>query len=207
MVTVRWPAGTVACLASGPSLTQADADLVRGRVDGVIAINDAVQLAPWADVLYSSDPRWWKRFHKSGQGFAGQKVAVEANRKNRRDDYPWPDVTVLRNTGMDGLEVDPSGVKTYWNSGGAAINLAMHLGAAKVLLVGYDMAGAAGGRHHFHDERSSGSPYTDFRKYMATMVAPLSRQGVQVLNCSRRTRLDCFTRVPLETALEIEAVA
>ena len=43
--------GTIVCLATGPSLTQADVDAVRGQADAVIAISDAVDLAPWADVL------------------------------------------------------------------------------------------------------------------------------------------------------------
>ena len=205
MLDRGWKA--VACLASGPSLTQADVNLIRGRVDGVIAINDAVRLAPWADVLYSQDVRWWKRFFKSGAAFAGPKYAIENRPKGGREDYPWPDVTVLKNTGPHGFEHRPGGLKNYMNSGGAAINLAVHFGATKILLLGYDMARGANGRHHFHGDVTPGSPYDQFRKQIGTMAEPLRACGVTVLNCSRQTRLQCFPRVTLEQALALEAVA
>lgn len=191
------------CLASGPSLTSADVEAVRTL--RTIAINDAVRLAPWADVLYSSDPRWWKRFYRSKQTFAGQRYAVATGGKKLRDDYPYPDLTVVRNTGIAGFESDPSGLKTYWNSGGSAINLAVHFGASRILLLGYDMAQGVNGRHHFHSDVSPGSPYNDFRKHIATMVEPLKVRGVEVINCSRHTKLLCFPRMPLEQALSAVA--
>ena len=45
-----WTGETVAILATGPSLTVPDDAAVRGRVR-TIAVNDAVTIAPWADVL------------------------------------------------------------------------------------------------------------------------------------------------------------
>jgi len=40
-----WPGETFVCLASGPSLTQADVDYCRGKAR-VIAIKDVLHLAP-----------------------------------------------------------------------------------------------------------------------------------------------------------------
>ena len=203
MITVPrlWPDQTVICLATGPSLTQADCDAVRGQ--RVIAINDAHRLAPWADVLYSSDRQWWP-FYKGVPAFGGLKYGVGSLPGGSNPFHQCPDVQVLKNTGEDGLELQPTGLKTYWNSGGAAINLAVHLGAARIVLLGYDM----GGDHFFgaHPSRlNQQSPFRAFVRLMATMVEPLKALGVVMLNASRQTALKCFPRVSLASALSAVA--
>jgi hypothetical protein len=192
--------GTVVCLAPGPSLTVADVEAVRGRAV-VVAINDAVRLAPWADVFYSSARVYWtpRDAHASLlDGFAGLKVRVCVDQD--RTGIGVDGWIRLRNTGTDGFEEDPNGLRTYQNSGGAAINLAVHLGARRVVLLGYDM-GPADGRHHFHETHATrhSSPYPLFRQRIATMVAPLAAHGVEVVNCSRQTKLACFQQAALET--------
>ena len=65
-----WPGATVACLGCGPSLNADQVVLLRGRAR-VIAINDAWRVAPWADVLYGCDGRWWRK-HGGVPGFGGR---------------------------------------------------------------------------------------------------------------------------------------
>ena len=194
--------GTVVCLASGPSLTPEDVETVRETGFVTIAINDAVQLAPWAAVLYSSDSSWWTRAAKM-PAFHGLKYKVSAQHAPRVEKTRWPGVVILENTGERGLELTPPAIRTGKNSGSAAINLAVHLGARRVLLLGYDM-GPHLGRHHFFEAAAVAnlSPYVMFRKYLATMAGPLAEAGIVVLNCSRRTALECFPCVTLEAALE-----
>lgn len=200
VIVPRWPRSTVVCLASGPSLTAADVRAVVGRWP-IIAVNDAVQLAPEADVLYSSDLDWWRRSSWRPE-FGGARVSIERDPGRGRRGFDRADVQVLRNTGREGLELDPSGLRTYQNSGGAAINLAVHFGAARIVLLGYDMQIGAGGRRHFHDARvRMKSPYSVFRQRIATMVGPLKALGIEVINASRQTALTCFPRRPLEEVL------
>lgn len=202
--------GTVACLASGPSLEAEDVAVVRGRAT-VIAVNDAVRLAPWADVLYSSDPSWWAQ-HKYHQGFAGVRVMVDPIRAHKTYQHPGLEqgVIVLKNTGKEGIEWSPDGLRTAINSGAAAINLAVHLGANRIVLLGYDMGQWPDGRKHFHNTTRtvSYSAYDAFRRFTATMAAPLAEAGIDVVNCSRRTHLTCFRQAPLsEVFPEAMAVA
>jgi hypothetical protein len=114
-------------------------------------------------------------------------------------------VQVLRNTGDEGLETVPTGVRTGRNTGAAAINLAVHFGAARVLLLGYDMAVTNERHSHWFGAHPiglrGGSPYKLFREMFATMVAPLRALDVQVINCSRHTALTCFPRMPLREVL------
>jgi hypothetical protein len=195
VVPCLWPNSAVVCIAGGPSLTEADVAFCQGKAR-VIAINDAYRLAPWADVLYACDASWW-HWHKGVPSFTGPKYALQAAAAH------WPGVTVLRNTGEQGLEVDPSGLRTGRNSGYQAINLAVHLGATRILLLGYDMQlGPQGERHWFGDHpHRRDSPYDAFLERFASIVEPLGQLGVSVINCTRRTALMVFPQQALAEAL------
>ena len=198
-----WPESTIVCVGGGPSLTLEDVATVQGKALHVIAINDAYRLAPWADVLYAADAKWW-RHHAGAPSFrGGLKYTLQAEARR------WPGVQVLRNTGQEGLERDPRGLKTGRNGGYQAINLAVHLGARRVLLLGYDMrSGGRGKSHWFGDHPWGGeSPYVTFRRMFGTIVEPLKAAGVEVINCSRETALDVFPRMALADALEVSPCA
>ncbi len=198
-----WPGGMVVCMASGPSLTQDDADYCRGKADGVIVVNTTYKRAPWADALIASDVRWWQ-WHKGAHDFAGLKYATSKHVK-------WSGVQILRNTGPKGLELDPTGLRHGLNSGYRAINLAVHFGAARILLLGYDMRRGVDAKRleHWHGDHPvpSRSQYPTFIKYFHSIVEPLKAQGVEVLNCTPGSALECFPLVDLRTALPARAEA
>lgn len=196
-----WPGATVFCVASGPSLTVDDLAAVKGR-GRFIAVNDAIRIVPWADVLYSSDRGWWRRSPEA-KTFAGLKYGIGSKPGEADQVKHDPDVRVLRNTGESGLETDPSGLKTGRNSGTAAINLAVHLGASQILLLGYDMGRLNGRAHFFEAPVGVSSPYADFRKLTAALVKPLNALGVRVYNCSPQSHLTCFPKVTMAEALDI----
>jgi hypothetical protein len=181
-----FPGATVACVGTGPSLTQADVDALRGRVP-VIAVNDAYKAAPWADVLYACDAKWWA-WHAGVPTFSGPKYSIDPRSAR------WAGVQVLQNTGTKGLEPAPTGLRTGRNSGYQAINLAVHLGAARVLLLGYDMSQGPDGKTHWfgHHPDKVVSPYRLMQLEFKGLRAALDAVGVQVVNCSRRTALTEF---------------
>jgi len=185
---------TIACLGSGPSLCRADVELLVAADVRIIAINDAYTIAPEAAVLYAADEHWW-RWHKGAPSFLGQRVGIEPQR------IAWAGLQVLRNTGRDGLELAPDGLRTGGSAGTSgyqAINLAVHLGAARVLLLGYDLQG----RHFFGEHPNKTVP--DFhaaRLAFEMLVSPLAALGVSVINCSRATTLTTFRRAALADAL------
>src|SRR3990167_1952589 len=109
-----WPGSTIVGMGGGPSLTPEDVDAVRDRAH-VIAVNDAYRLAPWADVLYAADAKWW-RWHQGVPTFPGLKYTVQP------EAAVWPGVQVLQNTGERGVEIDPRGLRTGRNSGYQAMN-------------------------------------------------------------------------------------
>lgn len=208
MVTVPklWPGETFVCIASGPSLTQEDVDYVRDRAR-VVVVNDVYKIAPWADVLYACDEKWFKWQYKHHKDAIANFEGLRYSLKHQRDKEPF--VEKLRNTGETGLELDPSGLRTGRNSGYQAINLAVHLGASRILLLGYDMSLGPGGKSHYfgeHPDRGK-PPLTVFRRNFPSIAPPLKQLGIEVLNCSRRSALTCFPKVMLERALPQRQVA
>ena len=193
----RWPESTIVCIGGGPSLTADDVDYCRHRAP-VVAINDAYRLAPWADVLYAADYQWWKWHKDAVCDFAGEKYTLQP----QSTQYD-PSVVVLQNTGEHGLDPDPGCLRTGRNSGVQAINVAIHLGAVRVLLLGYDMSRAVGGPTHWFGNHPNGvvSPYATFIERFNALPVALAALGVTVINCSRATALTCFPRQTIEEAL------
>jgi len=190
-----WPGCTITLLGGGPSLTEADVRYVgeRPHLTRTIAIKEAYLLAPWADVLYACDASWWK-FYDGAPTFAGLKYTLEA---------PYPGVVQLQNTGSEGLELDPIGLRTGYNSGYQAINLAVHLGATRIVLLGFDCWSGPDGRSNWFTTTRPhmDSPYPVFLQAFAGLVDPLKAAGIELINCSRQTLLRAFPRRPLEEVL------
>lgn len=196
IVPQSFPGETIVCLASGPSLTPADVDYCRGRAR-VIAIKDSIRLAPWADVLYACDARWWQHYGPT-LTYGGPRYAMEPGAA------PW--AQVLRNTGYTGLETNRGGLRTGKNSGYQAIGLAAHLGARKIVLLGYDMLAAEDGKVHWFGKhpwstRAWAELASHFLPLFPTLVEPLRALGIQIVNATRRTALECFPMASLEEAL------
>jgi hypothetical protein len=192
-----WPGETFVCLGSGPSLTQADVDACRGRAR-VIAIKNTVEMAPWADVLYGAGSdaggnTWWSREGASLQ-FDGLRYTLDPQARN------YASVLTLGPEG--GLTSDPGQLAHGHHSGYQAINLAIHLGAARVVLLGYDMQQTDGKDHYFgkhpHEKRL---PYALFMMWFPSIVPALEERGVSVVNASRETALDLFPRMNIYEAL------
>ncbi len=191
-----WPGETFVCVASGPSLTSEDVNYCRGKAR-VIVINNNYQKAPWADVLYACDAKWWKcPEHAAAAQFQGLKYTLT------QPQIRIPGLQVLKNTGRSGLELHPSGLRTGANSGYQAINLAIHLGAARILLLGYDMQ-KQGNRHHWHADHphQTNSPYGAFLLHFNQLAPLLEKRQIPVINCTRRTALTCFPQQSLTRAL------
>lgn len=189
-----WPGETAFVLGGGPSLADFDVGRLRGR--RVIATNDAYRLAPWAEFLIAMDDRWWG-WHRAavGREFAGGHIVTI---------WPWGGdgrLRVLQRTGLVGLETEPNGICFRRTVLHAAINIGVHLGAARVVLLGADMETAADGRTHWHQGHPKGAPEDRYGKMMRdleTTVKPLAAAGVAVLNGTPGGRLEVFPRIHVE---------
>lgn len=188
--------GTVAVLASGPSMSQTQADMVRAAGIPAIAINSTFRLAPWAWMLYGADSEWWEhRDNADARQFAGIKATCTTFGPTCKIEG----MRYLRHTGRSGFDPDPSSVRTGGNSGFQALHIAVHAGAARVLLLGMDMEGC-----HWHGPHPQGLKVTTsdtFESWVARfddLAVELRRRGVDVVNLAPGGRLKCFRRSRLE---------
>lgn len=194
-----WPGETVAVIGGGPSLTQQHVDHCKGKCR-VIAINDAIRLAPWADIHYFCDEKWWQWHHEKDwyKAYTGLRVTLE----NAKLVGLEPSLKSLSNwnnysgsLNPPALSENPSGVMTGQNSGYQCINLGVHLGARRIVLLGIDMRNAAGGKAHWFGEHPVPNPNSiyhqmilEFRK----LPVELAKRDIEVINCSPGSALDCF---------------
>lgn len=199
----EWRGETCAIIASGPSLEEKDVEFVKGKARCIV-VNDNYRLAPWADILYAADTNWWD-WHNGAPGFKGVKATVSQSAAKKYG-LRW-----LRYNDPDkpGLELEDSTcIRTGYtggNSGLQAINVAAHLGVERIVLLGFDMK--SNGANHWFGEHPNHTPgaktdkYLRFRKATAQTVPDLKAAGIEVINCTRDTALECFPRQELRDVL------
>lgn len=208
-----WRGHTAVLIASGPTAKDAPLYLCRGRDrTKVVAINSSIKLAPWADVLYACDFKWWD-VHRGVPEFKGLKVSQDGGRfaKGGQFGKKYQDVRqVLCDHGTDELLMDRIG-KIGWggNSGFNAINLVAQFRAAAIILVGYDLRLDKG--LHWHGKHGHGlnNPIDKnvFRwcKAIDDAAPALKRLGIPVFNTSPISNLKNYPKVSLQEALACTA--
>lgn len=187
----RWKGKTAFVLASGPSLVQPDVDRVKTYAQDnncpVVVTNTTFRLAPWADLLFFHDKKWWQ--------VHGQEV---------EKDFYGVCATMSQVSNDKVLSLQGKGFNAYRNSGGGAINFAILAGAKRIILLGLDGKYASDGRRHWHKQHPSlgdAISLPRFVKYFPNLAKDAQTQGVEILNATRDTALTCFTRVYLEDVL------
>lgn len=197
-----WEGQTCVILASGPSMSKEIAELVRFSLFRTIAINTTFRLAPWADMLYAADAKWWNHpDNKDARAFQWLKLMVE-NQGESVDD-----VLMLKNTGVEGFDDDPTCLRTGMNSGYQALHVAAQAGCKRVLLCGFDMRSVKN-EQHWHDRHPlplrdhSDGIYLSWIRAFGTLAPILEKRGVEVWNCTPGSALKCFQIKTIEAAID-----
>jgi hypothetical protein len=191
--------GGIVVAATGPSITQEQCDAVVAAGLPVMAVSDAYRLLPQANYLYSCDPQWWDKHW--------DKVKLHPATKYTQSDEAAAKYTdLLRITGdhKPGFSTKQNLIHFGNNSGFQAMNLAYLMGYRRMLLLGFDMGPGAKGESHFFGDHPPGlcrasnhqSFISEFRKINCEKL------GLTIINASPRSYLDCFTKLPLEKALD-----
>jgi hypothetical protein len=176
----------ICILATGPSMSQAVADSVRGNY--VIAISNAgiefvdaqgvsrAALAPWAHELCAQDHAWWRE-HPQAHQFAGRKFS--ANKIVGVEQVVSDYVQRQSSSGVLGLQ-------RAWLAGD-------ELGLRDVELHGYDNRGT----HYFGVHRSPlnnthSTRFNFFAEQLKKLGGEMKKAGFRIINRTPNSALTCF---------------
>ena len=156
--------------------------------------------------MYFADRKWlkWHKDDPEFKAFKGQKITQfhdENCKKELIEDCQKHNIKMLESIDASGLSESPDFIHQGSNSGYQAINLAYLMGAKKIILLGYDMQFTDGKAHWFGehpDEIRSG--YDGFIKKFNKMAEHMPK-GLEIINCTRKTALNCFPIKKLEEVL------
>jgi hypothetical protein len=196
-VQKKFEGETIYIIGGGPSLKDFNFQNLAGA--RTIAINKAMLFHTQTDVLYWTDVRFYTWYKNEIDNYKGLKFALAAGSQYTDD------VKVLKKGKAHGLETDRQTLAHGNNSGYAAINLAYHLGAKRIILLGFDM-GSNGTDSHFHDgyptKAAGDKMYQDkFLPGFKQLDAELKDSGVMILNASPYSKLTMFPKITIEQAL------
>jgi len=158
-ITPDWQGQTVAVLASGPNMSQEVADALREHRR--IVVNFTHRLAPDADMLVAMDGNWPKEL----RDFTGLRVTGVLD-----DDLD----ALYIGPRWERVQIAPGHEIEVHNSGLTAIRIAAQMGAARIILAGFDL-GTPG---HWYDGVQEA--YTGVAQGIAALEAELTARGVKV---------------------------
>lgn len=199
MISPDWKGETVFIVAGGTSVASQNTDLLRGRK--VIVVNRSWERCPWADILFFADDRWWREFRTDVlAGFSGKIITSAPDVHHPRF------IKMKRSVGEAQLSRQRDTVMVRKSSVTGALNVAMHLGVALIVLLGVDGCPADNGRLHHHEEYSSAltnaDDFQEQRRDFVNASRTLRDRGITVANASPISELhDIWSHVPFEAYL------
>lgn len=208
----HWAGRTVIVAATGPSLSDS-APLVAASGLPIIAVSDAYKVLPDADILYSCDKDWWDH-HEGAKSFKGERWSSHCLDPKSKDQKLFTaalwKLNLVEGRYKPGFSFNPHYIHYGTNSGFQAVNLAIILGAKRVLLVGFDMKGKKSGPkdkyevYHFFGQHRGKLRNTPPASHIPCFVraAPLIDNRVEIINCTEGSALPCFPRQQLHLAIQ-----
>jgi len=198
--TPEWQGETVFLVAGGPSVTQAHVDRLKGY--RVVVVNSSFEKAPWADLLFYADKRWWHpNAAKVRRMFKGRVITC----RRFKDKEVVPPGVLAIGKSRDRFCERPNEVYLDKTVVTGALNLMMHLGVACVGMLGVDQQrDPRTKRMHHHEEYTFalGAKVFEFQsKQLRAVAEPLARAGMKVINLSPDSKVDWWPRMTLEDLL------
>ena len=192
-------------IAGGPSLTKDDVDFVyqqsqKNKAE-ILAVNDAYRLCSEAHGLYACDTSWWDHHYNIiSKKYTGKPFTQCMFTRCAKSAAKYH-LNYIPSKKGGGLTED--GVIFQGGNGGhQAINLAYLFGWRKILLLGFDCKPNDDGKLHWFGNHpgklNKYPPFAMWHKEFKNLAADATRLRVEIINCSRDTALECFTRKTIE---------
>lgn len=199
-----WDDRTVYLVGGGPSLRGFDFGRLIGR--GIICgVNQAMLDLPECHAGVSIDRKFvhWNQGRLAALARGGLALYLALGLQWR--DYLIPGAAHLNSGGSEPLSLRSNSLRRT-TSGLAALNLAVLKQARRIVLLGFDY-GAISGRDHYHDAYhwvgpGDYQPWADWVREFDRASPLLKQRGIEVVNASPESRINCFPKMSIDAALE-----
>ncbi len=211
---------TAVLVATGPSVNNQITEIHKAKKHGarLITVNNAYEIAPFTDAHISCNLDWWRYYWPKSVTLREMECPKFTWYKDVADDYG---IQYVKAIVKDGLSTDPRILHINHGSGPMAINLALHLGIKKLLLVGHDMKfsrnynGQAkkvgSSKRHFFGEYPKQLQHWPSMKIgrngelngLIEAYNKMAKQSLdmEIINCTPNSALTCFPISTLEKEL------
>lgn len=208
-------------MASGPSMENVGATQFTGLQH--ITVNETWRKFNHAQVQFSIDSTWWTEFGKEYREKRPHQFAARSSWNVENDKIAELYKAALYRQSRSGLRGNPQqdfgfdttpGYVRGNNSGAVAINLAWHLGARLIILLGFDMRLVPEDqprpdyksrmvihkRIHWYNENmgrcnpNEGTFTRIFIPCIESMAPEAEAAGCRIVNCTPDSALTCFER-------------
>ncbi len=186
-------------VGGGQSLEDFDWSFLHDRA--TIAVTNSFKKLPNAAYIYFSDIRFWNWQRAGLLAHKAAKITTAKIPKNITSVARYK-VSCVKNKAIDFRK---GYLKLGNSSGYAAINLAVHLGATEIFLLGYDMH-ADTGKNHWHSDypiKNKSHIYArNMLKFFDAAAKELAGAGIKVINFGETSKIECFAKLKLEAVYD-----
>ena len=174
----------------------------------LIGINDAFRFGEWVDLCWFLDARWYWWNKEDFAKFKGLKVSGNRAPEILGSVLEEPDIKVVRRNGKGGICSKQNVIATSGNSGASAVNLAYHLGAKRIILVGFDMRMINGKKNWFkhpgpkHGGSAQKMSFHRFIRSFAYIAKDAKKLGLKIYNATPDSALTMFPKTDFEVVYE-----
>ena len=187
---------TIYILGGGGSFKKADPECLRDKF--VIGCNEAFQLgSELVNYCHFTDLQWWQQHGRNLSEYQGTVTTCQQLVHDER-------IKILKGRPR-GIEFkDSSIIGVNRNTGLGAINIAVHMKATRIVLLGFDM-GAGEDGHHWYARTDKGNrdgTYRMHRKFALEVWEDIrAHGGIEILNASPNSTLPFWPKVKLSEVL------
>lgn len=206
-----WTGEDAFIICGGTSVRPDLVERLRGRPTAhVVAINSSYLIAPWAEILFFADDRWWSRELTENRepnlrAFEGQIVTIARRSKHELLWHLHRHIPTMGQPVAKGRDT----VALERTSLTGVLNLCIHKNAKRIILIGADNRDGPAGRIHHHAEYPWSRKEETWRlkaQEVAMVVKPLAAAGIEVINASPDSTFPWWPRPDFESWLKENAI-
>ena len=176
----------------------------------VIGVNTSFLIGEWVDFIFFGD----NGFLLQNQCELAEHIGLKISCHPQTEKYNWIKYVCRDKSKVRGISTNPKAISWNGNSGASAINIAIHTGAKRIILLGFDMKLDDSKKQHWHNHYNKyGQPVVDTRHKRHTL--PFDRHlrgfpeiakdakkiGVEILNANPDSAIDVFKKINVKDIL------